>query len=107
MPKMSRPELMWSTVRAMSASSCGLRYELQVTSAPISIREVIAAQAASVVQHSKWAPSRSPYSGKKWSQCFGECRDDESRPGTGDPTRDPRGRKQVGVEPRYRTRLVA
>ncbi len=32
---MNRPPLMWSIVRAMSASRFGLRYELQVTSAPI------------------------------------------------------------------------
>jgi hypothetical protein len=36
----------------MSASSSGLRYELQVTSAPSSIRLVASAHAASVVQHS-------------------------------------------------------
>ena len=60
---MSRPPLMWSTVRAMSASRSGLRYELQVTRAPISTLSVASAHAASVVQHSKCAPSRSPYSG--------------------------------------------
>src|SRR5690606_11228999 len=68
MPRISRPPEMWSTVRAMSASSSGLRYELQVTSAPISMREVCSAHAPNIVQHSKWAPSGSPYSGKKWSQ---------------------------------------
>ena len=51
---------MWSTVRAMSAKSSGLRYELHVTSAPISTREVASAHAASIVQHSKCLPSSSP-----------------------------------------------
>ena len=32
---MKRPSLMWSIVRAMSASRFGLRYELHVTSAPM------------------------------------------------------------------------
>ncbi len=54
---------MWSTVRAMSASRCGLRYELQVTRAPISMRSVCSAQAPSMVQHSKCLPSASPVSG--------------------------------------------
>ena len=59
---------MWSTVRAMSASSSGFRYELHVTSAPICTRLVCSAQAPSMVQHSKCLPSGSPESGKKWSQ---------------------------------------
>ena len=50
-----RPE-MWSTVRAMSASRLGLRYELQVTSAPNWTRSVASAIAASRLQHSKCAP---------------------------------------------------
>src|SRR6478752_7770155 len=40
MPRISRPPLMWSTVRAMSASSSGLGYELHVTSAPVPLRWV-------------------------------------------------------------------
>ena len=47
-------------VRAMSASRFGLRYELQVTSAPICARSVTSAIAASSVQHSKCGPSGSP-----------------------------------------------
>ena len=43
---------MWSTVRAMSASNSGLRYELHDTSAPISMRDVCSAQAPNIVQHS-------------------------------------------------------
>ena len=45
----------------------GVAVRTQVTSGPISIRSVDSAQAASGVQHSRWAASRSPYSGKKWS----------------------------------------
>ena len=56
---------MWSTVRAMSASRFGLRYELQLTSAPKWTRSVASAMAASRLQHSKCAPSGSPNSGKK------------------------------------------
>ena len=55
-------------VRAMSASSSGLRYELQATSGPKRIVEVASASAASIVKHSKCAPPESPNSGKKWSQ---------------------------------------
>ncbi len=42
-----------------------MRYELQLTSGPSSTRDVCSAQAASSDQHSKCAPSRSPYSGKE------------------------------------------
>ncbi len=63
----TRPPLMWSTVRAMSACRFGLRYELQATSGPSSMREVASAQAASIDQHSKCLPSGSPSSGEKWS----------------------------------------
>ena len=54
----TRPSLMWSTVRAMSACRFGLRYELQATSGPSSIREVASAQAASIDQHSRWLAIR-------------------------------------------------
>jgi len=54
---------MWSTVRAMSASRCGFRYELHVTNGPSSMREVTDAQEASSDQHSKCVPSGGPYSG--------------------------------------------
>ena len=54
---------MWSSVRPMSASRSGLRYVLQLTSAPTCARSVDWAIAASVVQHSKCAPSGSPKSG--------------------------------------------
>ena len=47
-------------VRDMSASSSGLRYELQVTSAPISAWLVSTAIAASNVYASKCATSGSP-----------------------------------------------
>ena len=63
LPTPARAE-MWSTVRAMSASSWGLRYELQVTRAPISTRSVASAHAASWVQASKCSPSGSPLRGK-------------------------------------------
>jgi hypothetical protein len=49
---MVRPPLISFVVRAMSASSSGLRYELQVTSAPICAVRVSAAAAPSRVQHS-------------------------------------------------------
>ena len=64
---MTRPPLTWSTVRAMSASRCGLRYPMQLTSGPSSTRLVASAHAARRLQHSKCSPSRFPYSGKKWS----------------------------------------
>jgi hypothetical protein len=47
----------------MSASRFGLRYELHVTSAPMSARSVSAAIAASNVYASKCAAFGSPYSG--------------------------------------------
>lgn len=65
---MARPPLMWSTVRAMSASRSGLRYPTQLTSGPSCTVEVDSASAARTVQHSKCLPSGSPVSGKKWSQ---------------------------------------
>ena len=54
-PRMKRPSLTWSIVRAMSASRFGLRYELQVTSAPSAACSVSAAIAASNAYASKCA----------------------------------------------------
>ena len=55
MPRMNLPWLTWSIVRAMSASRFGLRYELQVTSAPSAACSVSAAIAASNAYASKCA----------------------------------------------------
>jgi hypothetical protein len=50
---MSRPSLMWSTVRAMSANRSGLRKPMPLTNNPIWARVVISAPDANAVQPSK------------------------------------------------------
>ena len=96
MPRISRPSQMWSTVRAMSASRLGLRYELHVTSADLRalrcLRERgehrpalevlpirVAAQREEVIHvHSDSTPSRSASSQaarmSRQSPCWGSER---------------------------------
>jgi hypothetical protein len=51
-PRMNRPPLIWSMLAAMRAVSTGLRYGRTVTVVPSSIRSVIPASHAKVVNGS-------------------------------------------------------